>query len=507
MINRLSAGITITLMLLLTSVVATAQETYTPIFEPTDCTVPMPIGARMMDCGFLIVPEDRAGDPDDTIRIAVTIYRARGNEAVADPVFFLHGGPGLAVVEGAHHIYRVNLVRLNSDRDVIVFDQRGAGLSEPELNCPEFTEFTADVDPFSLTVEESTALTIAAISACRERLEADFGVNTAAYTTVASAMDVADLAEALDYDTINLYGISYGTQLAQVVMRDYPDLVRAVALDGILPVESNFFNDLNRNTALALDELFTNCAASPDCNASHPDLETTFYDTLTALAETPQLVTITNPLNDEAIDLQVNGAVFHDGIYSMLRIPQFIPRIPQLINQAANGDIAALEFIAEMTLIVAGDTDTGAVSFSIMCHEEVYATTPAQLEADQNIVPGLAILDEIGVSDGEEMFPICDAWGAAPFDPLTTEPIVSDIPTLLMGGQFDPTTPPELNAVLAENLTQFYNYEFPGMGHLPSLSAVCPVAIIGEFLNDPTTEPDASCIETMRARFEFIAVP
>ena len=499
MIKRLHVSIVLVLLLLFTAMPSAAQDAYEPIFEPTECAIPVPMGAAGMDCGFLIVPEDRNGDPNDTIRIAVAIYHARSDNPAPDPVFFLHGGPAIGMLESMSALYRFSFIRLNADRDLVVFDQRGVGLSEPALRCTEFGELP--MDETDLTIEEGTSFMLETLSTCRERLEADFGVNTAAYTSAASASDIADLAEALGYDTINLYGISYGSQLAQFVMRDYPDLVRAAALDGILPLEINLLNEAARNTALALDELFSDCATSPACGTSYPDLETTFYDTIAALNENPQPITIT--FAGEDVDVQFGMNEFLSGITLMLRSPILIPEIPQMIDRVANGQRSAIQTLAAMLSqesegIITGSDDT---YFSIICHEEVFATTAEQLDADLNAVPELAPFNESDFWQVEDIFDICATWGAAPFDPAAAEPVTSDIPTLLLGGQYDPTTPPEWNALVAQHLTNFYSYEIPGAGHLPTLFGGCAMEIATDFLNDPTTEPDTSCIERLGVTF------
>lgn len=501
MMKRLYAGIALVLLTLLTTMAAAAQNPYEPVFEPTDCPIFVRVGSVQMDCGFLVVPEDRNGDPEDTIRIAVAIYRSRSATPASDPVFFLHGGPADHMLEMVPYFYRLSFVHLTADRDLVVFDQRGVGLSEPALDCPEFSEIPLDEEIIGLTVEEVTKRSLDAISACRASLEADFGVNPAAYTTAASAMDIADLAHVLGYDTINLYGISYGTQLAQVVMRDNPDLVRAVALDGVMPLAINFVNEGSRSTALALDEIFTVCAASPSCSASYPDLEATFYDTVAALDENPQPLTITHPNTGEEIDIPVGGSEFIISIIMMLRNTEAISQIPRTIDRVANGQVSALAPLYRMQLQMsdAGSMSSDGAHLSIMCHEEIFATTPEQMEADLNAVPDLEIFDDSAIWNFD--FQICEAWGAAPFDPLTREPVFGDIPTVLLGGQYDPTTPPEWNALVAQNLTNAYSYEIPGVGHIESLIGGCPMEIIVDFLNDPTTAPDADCIEGLGVEF------
>ncbi|MDX1747428.1 MAG: alpha/beta hydrolase, partial [Halobacteriales archaeon] len=72
--------------------------------------------------------------------------------------------------------------------------------------------------------------------------------------------------------------------------------------------------------------------------------------------------------------------------------------------------------------------------------------------------------------------------------------VMSDVPALVLGGTFDPITPPEFGRVAAETLTNSYFFEFPGLAHGVSTAHECPLAMTLAFLDDPSREPDGSCI-------------
>ena len=110
---------------------------YTPTFENATCQFTTP--TTDVNCGYLIVPEDRTGDPSHTIKLAVAIYHSR-NQNPAEPVVFLQGGPGAEAVKLSADDYSVLVAPFLSKRDFITFDQRGTGLSEPALNCDDLTK-------------------------------------------------------------------------------------------------------------------------------------------------------------------------------------------------------------------------------------------------------------------------------------------------------------------------------------------------------------------------------
>lgn len=112
-------------------------------------------------------------------------------------------------------------------------------------------DLTLDTLDDDLTLEEGQALTLEALTECRDRLLAD-DVDLTAYNSAESAADVADLRVALGYDEWNLYGISYGTRLAQTIVRDYPEGIRSVILDSSYPLAANLQTETAVNADRAL---------------------------------------------------------------------------------------------------------------------------------------------------------------------------------------------------------------------------------------------------------------
>jgi pimeloyl-ACP methyl ester carboxylesterase len=79
-------------------------------------------------------------------------------------------------------------------------------------------------------------------------------------------------------------------------------------------------------------------------------------------------------------------------------------------------------------------------------------------------------------------------------DPVENMPVVSDIPALVLSGEFDPITPPEWGRAVAADLSNSFFFEFPTVGHGVIRSDTCARDMALAFLNDPTTEPDSSCM-------------
>jgi pimeloyl-ACP methyl ester carboxylesterase len=190
-------------------------------------------------CGTIAVPTDH-DDPDgDTIDLAVAILPA-ADDSEATPIFLLGGGPGEHAVVPLLEMLAPDapFLELAASRDVVVIDQRGAGASMPALECPEFQEELAEVTE---TAEIGRA-SIEAITVCRERLDGE-GVDLSAFDTAAGVADLEAVRRALGYETVSLFGTSYGARLALQATREYPDTIESAALSSPIPAEENFVAD------------------------------------------------------------------------------------------------------------------------------------------------------------------------------------------------------------------------------------------------------------------------
>jgi pimeloyl-ACP methyl ester carboxylesterase len=332
--------------------------------------------------------------------------------------------------------------------------------------------------------------------ACRDRLVAE-GHNLSAYNTKENAADVDDIRQALGYEQLNLYGGSYGTLLAQTVMEDNPAGIRSVVLGGVLPREKSFFVHVPVTTVDAVLHLLETCAADQACNGAYPDLQQTLYDVIARLNAEPVPITVTNPLDGQTYDSWLTGDSIFGNLVLFLYFTDIIPVLPQAIEDVANGDYELMVQLSSTTLSLV-DTLSRGMEFSVFCAEDLIGVTPADyLETRQQMPRPLA-----GTADPEDVieydfFGICQNWPVEQADPAVKEPVVSNIPTLILEGEFDPVTPLVYAEEVAAHLSTSYVYEFPGVGHNILVSSPCARDIADRFLEDPQSEPNASCIARM----------
>ncbi len=469
---------------------------YTPTFEPADCRFDVPRGAHVT-CGFLVVPEDRAGDPAHTIRLAVAVYHSTNSSPDRTPVLFLQGGPGGAAVQLAAQAYPILVAPFLKQRDFIAYDQRGTGLSEPALECPDLTKAYLQ-DIFGQIPADSRKIIYSnAFLSCQGQMSVS-GINLNAYTTSASAADVRDLMQVLNYQQVDLYGASYGTRLAQVIMRDDPGLVHAAILDSVVPIETNFFAEYPNAIQGALKGLFADCAADAACNAAYPNLETVFWDQVDRLDANPVPITVSNPQTG-TITSSVDGSVFLNVVLMSLKMSSLIGTAPQTIYRFKVGDYSTV-IAAETSLPYSFQGISLGLYINMMCHEQILRTTPAEL---QGSVAGPADIREYAwlpfFGDAPDIYQACQSWHAAGPTLGENDPVNSNIPSLIITGKYDPTTPPKYAQLVESHLSQSYYFEFPNQGHTPTAADTsgCAINLAVAFLADPQVEPNGSCLNSL----------
>jgi len=471
------------------------EAAYEPVFEPAACQFDAQSG-REVECGYLVVPEDRENLEDgNTVRLHVAVFASESEEPEPDPIVYLAGGPGGDALERIPFVFESRFAPFLEKRELIMFDQRGTGYSEPSLACPEYTELSLELLDDILTPEEAVAIYLDNLAACHERLEGA-GVDFTAYNSAASAADVRDLQRALGYEEINLFGISYGTRLAQTIVRDYPEGVRSVTLDSAYPIAANIVLETPPNLARAFDVFFAGCAADAACADAYPNLEDRFWDLVMATDEEPITVPVSYAFTGEQYDAALAGddliGVLFQGLYSA----EIIPVLPQVISDTIGGDYGLLGTLLSNFLLNNEFSSVG-MQFSVQCHEEISFAEPRQAEAAVKAYPRLEDFFVSSASVGEAAFDVCAMWEAGQAPPFENEPVRSDLPTLILAGEYDPITPPSWGESLAAGFTNSSFFTFPGLGHGVSLDGGCPLSVMLAFLDDPATAPNGACVEEM----------
>jgi len=471
---------------------------YTPVFHVTDCPFNIPLGTRVR-CGVVKVPLDRSKNFTDLIELPVVVYQSPKPDA--DVIIYLQGGPGAESIDWSLALFDDYVSPILQNFDMVFFDPRGTGRSKPTIDCPELNKIYIDAYFQALSEEDAFKKFTDAWSTCHDRYKAE-GIDPAAFNTTQSAADVRDIARALGYEKVNLLGISYGTRLGLTVMRDYPEIVRAIVLDSVVPLEAKMFNRRSSDVLYALNKVFTDCAASPRCNKDYPDLANVFYGLIDRFDKQPVSIKAYDPSSGFVYNVPVNGVDMLAAFVWGLHTSELVPVVPKAIYDIKNGDYTFLSF----ALGVPGGTfDSMGMGtyFATVCPEQVYSSTAEEMDADLNSTSTIKKFALAGLfGSTEHVFQICKAWGATPHQAQDSAPVHADLPTLVISGEYDPTTPVTTGQMVSGDLPNSHFYVIPGMGHGATVGNECSLSIVMNFLKDPSQTPNSTCLDQLQS-FEF----
>jgi pimeloyl-ACP methyl ester carboxylesterase len=477
-------------------------------FQPAACRFVLPDGlsqGKEVNCGNLTVAEQRSETQDANgrlIQLAVAIFHPPGGASRPDPIVFLSGGPGASILETMRYQYEwLTEPPFATGRDLIVFDQRGVGVSRPALDCPGYDRLALDIlnrnpEDQPINQDEFSTLILDELSSCRDAL-AEIA-DLSAYNSAASAADVNDLRQALGYEQVNLWGGSYGTRLALEAMRRYPEGLRSVVLDSVYPPDVDLYVEAPANFSRALERLFSACAANPVCNQAYPDLRKVFFDTVQRLDAQPVLREIQNPVSGEKYETWMDGSTLLGLTFQLLYDSKMRFLLPGQIYAASRGDYTAFDLVRGALIAQLGLSSRGMM-FSVQCNEELPFSSLESLEQEQGRYPEISGFYENALL-GELTYRVCEQWGAGRAEASANQAVHSAIPTLVMSGEFDPITPPDWGRHAAESLEKAFFYEYPGLGHGTSVVDNCPRGMLTAFLTDPTRPPEDACLAEMESR-------
>ena len=259
------------LLLFLTAAVCGAQGTH----EAADC-IDEPYGF-VSRCGYITLPQDYDDPGGSKVEIFYTLVQSNNAQPRPDPLVYLVGGPGSSGSQLLPTSFRAYLRAFAGDRDIIVIDQRGTGLSNPPLYCREVPYRLDEI--LQSRHDEHAELVLEILRQCHRRLS-DKNIQFETFHSENNARDIVNVLLSLGYDEWNLVGVSYGSRLALAMMRDHPQFLRSVILDSVYPPQADIYLDSFYSGERALQVLFEACVASASCTQRYPDLEDRVLPTL-----------------------------------------------------------------------------------------------------------------------------------------------------------------------------------------------------------------------------------
>lgn len=444
---------------------------------------------RDVECTRLEVPLDYSKADGDTINIGVLRYKATGQKIGS--LLINPGGPGasgMAAAAGMVSDYRKT--ELAKRFDLVGFDPRGIGASEPAVKC--LTGPERDADRLDLDIDTSPAgiaQTEQENKAYAEKCAAGtkFGASMLANLgtrDVVKDMDV--LRSALGDAKLSYVGYSYGTRIGTEYAETFPQNVRALILDGAVDPTQDQLASLVAQAAgfqKAFNEFVKWCREKGDCPLGD-DANTSFRQLTTPLIQKPVTVGDRKLSYNDAITAAIQA------LYS----EQLWPLLLDGLKELKNGRGRVLMTLADAYLDRddQGNYSTITDAFNaVHCVDDQRLTDKnALLDTAKKYKEAAPFLDD-GNPPGATL-DSCAFW-PAPVTARTGPPKADGIPPLLViSTTGDPATPYEAGVNLAKALnSRLLTYE--GVQHTVFLQGVACVDDAGvKYLIDQTLPADGT---------------
>jgi pimeloyl-ACP methyl ester carboxylesterase len=431
----------------------------------------LPGTEEALRCVELTLPLDYANAGAGKQKLHVTVAPAYRESARPDPLFVLAGGPGQAgtdVLVLLTNTFR----RVRATRDIVFIDQRGTGLSG-KLDCARLP------NEESMTEAQNDAAARACIAAVKQPFSA--------YSTANAARDIEQVRSALGYRSINLWGASYGTRLAQQYMRTYPASVRAAILDGVLTPEQ-VIPAGGRDGQAALELVFRQCAADKACNGAFPALRSEFASLSARVESAPVRLQLPDPRTARPLTLEMNSDRFLGPVHNILYSPLDARRLPFLIHSAYQGRWEPFVARHNAASDFSGDGPVARLMhMAVVCAEDLPRLTPQLRAADAAPLTAPML---------KRLAPMCDMMKVPPVAARAPSAIAA--PVLMLSGQLDPVTPPHRAEAAGQYMQKVQHLSVEWAGHGVSQLGCAP-RLMREFLDQPAAPVDGACLKEIPA--------
>lgn len=422
--------------------------------------------------GFLWVPANRSRPDAELHKLGFVRFKSTSKNP-GPPIVYLAGGPGGSGIESARGGRFPLFMAMREFGDVIAFDQRGTGISEPRPLIEITNDYPLDKP---VEIEAYTKPLIDQTRAKLNELAAD-GLDLKSFNTNESADDLNDLRIALGEERISLWGISYGTHLGFATLRRHGQHIEKAILAGIEGPDQSV--KLPSDQQVLLEDLARRVKADPELRDLVPDLTGLLREVLDTLEAEPVMVRSTIPDSRQRAEVMVDHWTMQYAIANLLGTTSSSRTIPQLIYEAADGDFRRVaRFSAESRK---GTNRSYVMSLLMDCAS---GATDARMErvhceAEETLL-GRAI---------NTPFPeICEACSDIDLGDEFRGPLKSDVTALFISGTLDGRTSVANAEALLPGFSAAQHLIIDGAGHSDELFLSSPriLEVMQAFMRDET---------------------
>lgn len=438
----------------------------TPKFEPIELQTFSGVEVEA-EIGRIHVSENRNRPDSNQIEIAFIRVRSLA-EHPGPPVFLLAGGPGGSSVASVRQLVMQNPEQMLKHGDLIGIDQRGVGLSRPNLSLGALFTIRPEEpgDPETLL---QVMLEKHAEAAERFRRR---GIDLGGYTTEESADDIDAVREALGYEKIVVWGGSYGSHLALATIRRHDDVLSRVVVRS--PEGPDHTLKLPQQIQEGLERVSEIVAGDDEWGSRLPDLETTLSELISKLNADPVVVTVTNQRTESETRVGISGFDLQRWVANAIGRVGTMRPVPAVIYAASQGNYAPL---ARQLLPYRAVQRVSGMSMMMDCASGISAERAALIKTQ---TPACTLGNAVNYPYME----ICEAWGCPDLGEKFRGPLESDVPILFICGDLDSRTPIRNAKELLPGLPNSKLLVLENAGHdMPLFSPPEILAAIDAFLS------------------------
>lgn len=437
------------------------------------------------ECGSLLVRENPADPASKEIAVEILRLPAITPAPQQDPLFLIQGGPGGSSIEMASFIHSV-FADVRKNRDLIFVDQRGTGKSNP-LRCEQLS--SAEM---RLPDAEQMDIYFQRMQQCATKYKDSLPF----YTTLHGVQDLDAVRQALGYNKVNLWGVSYGTRVALEYAKHYPQSTRTIILDGVAPKEIALSKFSGRDALKALNAVNAECLAQSECATAFGDIlqkAEKVYARL-HLAEqsgTPVQLTFAHPVNQQVEQLTLTAKNFSMLIFNALYSRDLTVLLPQAISEAEHENYRLLATLFSMAMDQSQKMNIAdAMHFSVLCNEDWHFVSATDVETTAPF---------FGMNLIKDKATVCHFWPKASLPEDYFTPVISNVPALLLSGKHDPVTPEVWAELAAKDLSNATRLQAAGGNHGVSYEGCLP-QIIAQFIERASMQDvKADCVGNIKS--------
>jgi pimeloyl-ACP methyl ester carboxylesterase len=445
------------------------------------CELPVvgtrPTNPLNAECTTLEVPENWDDANSRKIQLAIALVPSRSPKPKPDPVFILAGGPGQSARESWRMMAGIFRAVL-ADRHVVLLDQRGTGASN-RFNCPT----PENIDPLMTTIDPQQAAAMArdCIAAVKDTHDVRF------YSTEDAARDLDHVRQSLGAEQINLAGVSYGTRMGQIYAKRYPERVRSLLLDSVIPNELILGTEHSVNLEDVLKAQLGRCRDDAECGKLFSDPYATLRDLAAQLRANPRMAPGRDPRSGEAKDQPLTIGSLTTIARMFMYSSETAGLLPLTLAEASAGRFEPMLAQAAMMSEDLGAQIATGVNWSVVCAEDAEHFVPRPQDDDLLMGQDFIVMT----------INWCKEWPRREVPDDFHAPMTGSTPTLILSGEFDPVTPPRYGDQVVANLPNGRHLLVPGQGH-SVMGRGCGPKLVDAFIDTADAKAlEADCLKEL----------